>query len=506
MATRKATKTAKTSAGKTSVKQPTASGSRSKVAVKPKIRINRVSAKLAAIRPRGEAVVDLHRVSAKPAKGYGDDVYDEVLANGEAGYQDDLTDEPVESLGELLPDEERLAYEEPAAAKTVSRRAAQAAKWQATDQGQRLYKKIALLFGIVVIIVAAAAAYFLLVKVKISLTLKDEAVARAEQLSIYDQSVNPRPEGSFSGLVERLNIEQSKSFTASGSEVIGEEVSGQMILYNKYIKNQPLVATTRLLAADGKLFRLKNSVNIPAGGQLTVDVYADQPHPDLVVGNERFSIPGLWQGLQDKIYGESQSGQIVYKKRVKGIISQADIDQAVAAMKEALITQAKTDTANSYGNLKTQLYQLDESSVTTEVDAKPGEEKEAMNVKIKGAVLVVAFNGDDTAKWLTDKAKADLTAGKVLAPLVDGSITYKINQFDFDKKMAKVESDLSAQATVTDVNQLIDKHKLTNLSRARLEAYLKSIPEVASFSVDFYPPFIQQGPSLVDRIEVTVIK
>lgn len=44
-------------------------------------------------------------------------------------------------------------------------------------------------------------------------------------------------------------------------------VRGTVTLINKLTRNQRLVATTRLLAADGRLYRLDEAVNIPAGGE-----------------------------------------------------------------------------------------------------------------------------------------------------------------------------------------------------------------------------------------------
>lgn len=493
--------------------------------IKPRVRVSRVSVGLGMKRPNPEGVVDLKGLAKtinqpstdlklKPKSGprtsrtYGSDAYDEDLDRGELNFDDELVNEPVESLGELLDDEERLTYEDEVVAKTVNQKLAKAERARnfEADNG-RIYKKLAIGFVVLVAITAVVVAYFVLVKVRIEVGLKNEALTGELPFKIYDQASGEALSGeTLKGLVKKIDMEQTKSFPASGNEVIGEEVSGKMIIYNKYIKNQPLVATTRLLSADGKLFRLKNSINVPAGGQTEVEVYADQPRPDMVVGDERFTIPGLWEGLQDKVYAQSKAGEVIYRKKVKGIISQEDIDKAIKEMREALVAQAKTQIENTYGDFNKQLYQLDEASVITEVDSKAGEEKEQMVVKIKGSVLAVAFNGEAALVLAKNKAVGSLPAGKELVDLKDEAVTYQLLKVDAINKSAEVSAAYAGQVTVTSLDDLINKSKLTNLNEGQLAAYLKSLPEIDTFKINFYPPFIKKTPALVDRIQITLEK
>jgi len=480
------------------------------IATSPKIRLSRVSANL--VRPQGAGVVNLKARQLNkniPSRAYyGSDVHDEDLERGEDEAQDDvLVNEPVESLGELLEEDERMTYADPVVSATVKQKKLRPDIIQEEGFHFGIYKKLALGFVILAIVVAAAIAYFLLVKVKISVSLKNEAVAGELPFTVYDKGDGyALPEGSVKGLVKKNNLEKSQSFTVSGSEVIGEEMTGKMTLYNKYIKNQPLVATTRLLGADGQLFRLKNSVDVPAGGQIEVDVYADKPTPDMVVGAERFTLPGLWEGLRDKIYAESQAGAITYQKKMKRVVKQEDIDNAIKSMKDGLIDQAKTDVTNSYGDFDQQLYQVDEASVTTEVDGKIGEERDSITVKIKGSIVAVAFNSQDALTLIKKKAVASLPVNKELLGLQDKEVNYDLTKADVDNKIAEVKANYVGQATVTSLDELIDKNKLVNLSADQLGNYLKSIPEVSSYDLTFYPQFIRKAPGLVDRIELELKK
>ena len=100
----------------------------------------------------------------------------------------------------------------------------------------------------------------------------------------------------------------SQEFSATG--ILGKEgrASGQIRVYNNYHLPQTLVATTRFISADGKLFRSKEAVNIPAGQYLNVEVEAAELGPEYNIKPSTFSIPGLLGSPRyTAVYGKSFS-------------------------------------------------------------------------------------------------------------------------------------------------------------------------------------------------------
>jgi hypothetical protein len=87
---------------------------------------------------------------------------------------------------------------------------------------------------------------------------------------------------------------------------------------------------------------------VPAGASVPAEVYADQPKQDQVIGAELFTIPGLWEGIQDKIYAESRVDSIKYQQKLRRIISQDDIDKAImstiSASSNSLFRKRMTNT------------------------------------------------------------------------------------------------------------------------------------------------------------------
>lgn len=371
----------------------------------------------------------------------------------------------------------------------------------------RIYKRIAVGFSVLVFIILLVVLYFALVKATISIALNEQVINDQVVIAVYDRPQDfSLPAKSVRGLVKTVAVEQSKLYQVSGHDVIGEEVVGQITLYNKYNKSQPLVASTRLLSASGKLYRLKNSVTVPAGGQVVADIYADQAKPEMAVGAELFTIPGLWEGLQDKIYGQSLEGAIKYQQKLRRIIAQDDIDKALADLKQVLKDKVKADFDNTYNDYDYKFYNLDELNLKFAVSGKVGEERDQLPVSMSGTVEVIAFNSDQAQDLAKLSSAAKLPAGQDLLDLDTSNLKYELTKFDPNMVMAEVNMTYDVKARANNKNEIVDKNKIIGLSEDQLKQYLSNIKDIRTYNIEFYPAFIKQVPRLTDRIEVKVVE
>lgn len=368
-----------------------------------------------------------------------------------------------------------------------------------------LYKKIAVSFIGLTLILVAVIAYFSFSKLTITIVPSQEKIDSNIVLDIHDKNKTANPtDDMLLGRVDQVQLSLESAEPVSSSESMGEELTGKVTIYNNYIKNQPLVASTRLLTSDNKLFRIKDTVNVPAGGSVEVEVYADQPGKDMeTAGPARFTLPGLWAGIQDKIYGESKDG-IGYQKLEKRIVKQEDIDAGVTSTKAKLLEKAKTEIKDAYQDFEQVLYSLDDSSLEISVGAKTGEEKNELPIKIKAIVNVVAFNDDQAYKYAQDKVLASLPAGKELLGFDKQNITYSLSSFDYAQGMASVNAAVQAKIVMKSSADSINRNALVGLTKTQLDQFLSSQPEIAGFSLIFQPTFIKKAPSLVDRITIEV--
>jgi len=380
-----------------------------------------------------------------------------------------------------------------------------------TDNSQNnkpinIYRKIAVSFIFLTILLVAIIFYFSLVKVSIVLIPSREDINSSLTLDVYDQQKNPVLNNNvILGIVKQVEAKELGTYQASGKEILGQEVVGKVIIINNYNKNQPLAATTRLLSSDNKLFRIKNTVNVPAGGEVEAEVYADEPSQEMAIGPAKFTIPGLWAGLQDKIYGQSQTA-MKYKEKTRITIQQSDIDQAVNDLKAVLATKVKEQIDNDFKNYDQVIYEIDNNSITQQLDSKVGEEKDKFSLSIKTMVTAIAFADEKVFQLAKQKLASVLPDDKDLISFSKKDIAYNLNNFDLEQGMANINAIFAGKMSLKKESEVINKNKLIGLTNEQLIQYLNSIPEIAGYEIKFFPSFIKKVPNLVDRIDIRIKK
>jgi len=370
-----------------------------------------------------------------------------------------------------------------------------------------LYRRIALQFVALTCFFLLVVAYFFLPSLKISLHPSAEAVIDSTSFNIVETLDSQAPAVANSrnlvGRIQSLTLSAEKVYEASGEEILGEEVVGEVTLHNEYNKDQPLVATTRLLSADNKLFRLKEAVNIPAGGSVKAEVYADKASAEMAISPTRFTIPGLWLGLQDKIYATSEN-TFEYRHQVKKYIKQRDLDQAINDIKTTLAAKAEQSIANFYNNGDALAYSLDDNAAKIDLGGKLGEEVSEFKVAATNNLTIASFSRDQAESLIKAKLAFLLPDDKKLSSFDSKDIVYRLDNFDFEKGTATVSANFKGLMSLrTDAN-IIDKKQLVNLNQAQIAEYLHTFPEIKSYELKFYPGFIKRAPSLADRIKVSV--
>ncbi|MEA3398239.1 MAG: hypothetical protein U9R06_00650, partial [Patescibacteria group bacterium] len=348
--------------------------------------------------------------------------------------------------------------------------------------------------------------YFTFVKATIILIPNQERISNSMIVDIVDIDKEKQASGKMViGQVKTVNIEHEKNYESSGTEIIGEETVGEVVIINNYNKNQPLVATTRLITADNKLFRIKDTINVPAGDSLKVAVYADEPSENMAIAPTKFTIPGLWAGLQDKIYAESKEA-MAYQKQVKKHIEKDDIDNGIRDLKQALLNKAKDIINDNYQNYSQIIYRINEDSIASEVYGEIGEEVDDFKISMSADIAVVAFDDSQTAELAKQKFLSALSENKELIDFEEENIVYVLDSYDEIDGKAAISATFEGRVSLREGAKIIEIDKILGLNKNQLDAYLTELPEIAGYEVKFFPSFIQRVPKLVDRVEVIIKK
>jgi len=283
---------------------------------------------------------------------------------------------------------------------------------------------------------------------------------------------------------------------------MGEDIVGQVKIINNYSKDQPLVTNTRLLSPDNKLYRIKNAVNVPAGGQVEVAIYTEKPTEDMAIGPTTFTIPGLWLGLQDKIYARSDT-EFTFKQKIQKYVKQSDLERVRLELNDLLLQTAKEDIVSNLGKDQDWLYQSIEPA-TIEIEAKANEQKDEFVAKAKGKIVAVTFSKEEAVKLAAARLNLLIPDDKELIEFNPDNISYSLENYDADNHTATIKTFFTATMSLRNDSEIIDRSQLVNLTAEQIDTYLHDFPEIKDYELKFSPSFIKKAPGLVDRIKIKI--
>ncbi len=357
----------------------------------------------------------------------------------------------------------------------------------------RLYRRLALFFIGLIAIVVMVMFYYSLIRVKITLYPVDQQQSDNKTVTLTDTT--PISDGAVPAKFLQINTEYRQTFKATGQVQADSngQLSGQVTLVNTTGKDQPLRATTRLLTASGVLYRLRNFVTVPAGGQIVAEAYADQAKPESAVpASTKFTIPGLWSGLQDKIY--AVSNQVIdYQSNSQPVVLATDLEQAITQAKQAAAEQAKGQLAQQAGN-ETAIYWLNDSNWSANSDTQVGEKKAEFTITVKALAGAAIISSEAIKELITKENGSSLAVD-------DQSLTYQLSAWQPEQHQAQLNIGYKANLAVDRADQLIDKQALVGLNRQQLETYLSGQPNLASYKIVWQPGFLSKVPG-TDKIQL----
>ncbi|MEI7498742.1 MAG: hypothetical protein WCK11_05710 [Candidatus Falkowbacteria bacterium] len=368
-----------------------------------------------------------------------------------------------------------------------------------------LYRKLVITFVFLIVIFLAALAYFVWYRLDITITPKQEKI---ENNFVADIRNGATPgNGVVAGLVKEVSVQKQKDMVATGKNATTTgSLEGTAELINTSVSSQTLIAKTRLLSADNKLYRIKNKVVVPANGKIEVEIYADVQAAESALDEAaKFTIPGLRPALQAVIYGQT-SQPIMYGESSQTAVDQTDIDKGIADVKQNLeelaLAQLSPAERNQYNKF---LYKLDDNSVLIKVSAEPGAAAASFTVSLTANITVVGFV-DQTVKDLA-KEKMNLYLGqnKSLVQFNQDELKYTLNSVDAKQGSANISISFQGEVVAKD-ESIVDREKLVGLSQEQIENYFKGLPEIASYQLKFTPSFIHTAPNMANRITIHLAK
>lgn len=366
----------------------------------------------------------------------------------------------------------------------------------------RRYAHLGLVFAVGGVGLFAAVGAYVFGSVEVMLTLQQPT---ADTTMVVELRQGISADGQrLSGIVLAATAEGSATGTASGRRPGRSDTVGAVELVNRTPSAQTLVATTRLLAPDGTLVRLKDRVTVPARGTTTTAVYPDAAESFRRLAPARFTIPGLSAALQAQIDAVSSQPLVAGGGEVP-VVEAADIAATQRALTEQL-TQAALLQANAPLTAAQALYTklVETEVVARSVDASPGDERSSFTVSLTVRAVSIAF---DEAKMLTlvrRSLAATLPPGQALVGLSVNDLTYAVQAYDVAAQTASVSVTAKGAAGLAADSPWLNPAALAGLNRDEIEQYYAALGPTATATVRFLPTWLPAAPRVVNRIRIMV--
>ena len=378
-----------------------------------------------------------------------------------------------------------------------------------------------LIFGIFSIVaIGTVLAYLFVPKASITITAKTKSKAIDSEImgevNIDSSDVN---KGIIPARIIKVDPKITKEYKATGNKTVSnQKARGTVTIYNEYSSSpQPLVATTRLLSANEKLFRLIKEVTVPGTttvdgqmhpGSIQAQVVADEAGSDFNIDPDKFTIPGFKSrpNKYNKFYAKSDqamSGGGNGNEKVNAI-TQSDIDNAKNDILTDLNNLIKQKVKNVAGNDIVLLGDaINKKEAVYKLSNSLGEVVTSFQITADMQASAMVVNQNDLKKMV---AQMLAKAGDSQANIGDNSVT-----IDFGKTNANFNTGImnirfhAVGQIKPDINIDMIKKAILGKNETDLKAYLSTYSDIKKINIEYWPSFIGgRIPFQPNRVKITL--
>lgn len=315
--------------------------------------------------------------------------------------------------------------------------------------------------------------------------------------------------GNLPFVVITVEKEGTKEAKSEGTENVSEAAQGTVTLTNTQAVPQQLIKNTRFESADGHIFRIHDSVTVPAAkggapGTLMVTVYADAPGDSFNIAPTTFKVPGLkGSKAYDQVTGKSDAPMAGGFVGARPVVPQATKDKEYAAIKESLTGEI----TKAIGEKVEQGYVLMPGATFITYVPVPDQPAAggSVTLSLKAVATAVVFPSDALAKSIAYQSVGSYAGQSVTLGDVSGLMLTSSNgaapsasdtEFSF-----KVSGDVSV---VWQVDAQKVAGAVAGKTRESAQVALAGFPEIDRAHLVLRPFWANAFPSDPGKIQVTV--
>lgn len=367
------------------------------------------------------------------------------------------------------------------------------------------YRFLVIIFSLLALLLIGLILYYSLSQATVYLTpnFKTQAVGFAIQVADQNKiTATTDLKERLSGVILETAMEETKTFPVESYQTTESKASGQVTIINNYSKSQPLIATTRLLTSDGKLYRLTKTVLVEAGSKLITQAQADQEGAEFEIGPTKLTIPGLWEGLQDKIYAETEG----FKKQnlTQYQITAAAIEKAKTDLKNSLTQKAKEELNKQLTGGQI----IPENALVVETlkystDAQENSDQKEFAITLSLGVKAVVFDENRLKKIALASLPEIYKTNNAIVEMVPESFNYEITLLDQNSE--NLIAQVKGEYTIKVANLRLNPSELAKMSKKEAVEYLESFSDIKKADI-ILPFWTNKLPAIADKIDIQIKK
>jgi hypothetical protein len=299
----------------------------------------------------------------------------------------------------------------------------------------------------------------------------------------------------------------SEEFPATGTAMKEEKARGVIRIYNEYSASpQVLIANTRFVSSDGKLFRTPARVVVPAApGAIDIEVAADQPGEEYNIGPTSFSIPGFaGTSKYTAFYAKSSESMAGGMRREVAQVTKEDFNKAKDKVTQKALDDCKASLIDSapkdYFLIKDAPdCELAESLSSTQA----GKESDKFIFQAKAEGEILAFSKAKLTEMAKEYFQSQIPLGKELNP---GSfkVEYGFKAVGSSRTAAVLDVNISGEF-FSPINQESLKNTVLGKEISQIKPLLEGFSGITNSRVELWPFLARSMPVDPERINIGLV-
>ncbi len=379
------------------------------------------------------------------------------------------------------------------------------------------FKKYLFYFFLSLFLFSGIWAYFSLSYAEIEIWLETETITLEETVTV-DLNIDyiDTLERYLPGKLFFGKASSSQNFSATGKTEVEERAKGIIRVYNNHsAEPQPLVAQTRFVSSDGKLFRSVKREVVPGRryesgklepGYVDIEVVAAESGEEYNIGSSAFSIPGF-AGTAKYVdfYGKSFSSMEGGFKGEGIVVLKEDIERARKIIKEHVLRES-FNLAFEEAMIEDFFIPKEDSVFKKEIleercSVKEGEMAETFNCEIGVSVDFLGFREKNIQVLGENLINRNIEENnKIKENSLE--ISYNIEQIEEEGKI--ILNAIYKAEIYFDINIIEFQNIVIGREKEEIRKQLSEMPQVRRVQINSWPLFNKRASEDKEKVKIII--